>query len=133
MNTFSKVLSISALLACASPAMAQISFDIHIGPPPPRREVVVAAPFEGAVWVGGYQRYDRDGGRYVWVPGAWQHPPRQNVTWVKPRYVHNGDHYNYQEGRWAEKANGKHDNGKHKGWDKQEGNRGRGNGGGGDR
>lgn len=126
MNTFTKILSISALLACATPAMAQISFDIHIGPPPPRREVIVAAPYEGAVWVGGYQRYDRDQRSYVWTPGSWQRPPRENVAWVRPQYVRNGDHYDYHEGKWADK----HDNGKHNGQNKQ---RGRGNGGGGNR
>ena len=129
MNTITKILGITAVLACTTPAMAQVSLDIHIGPPPPRREVIIAAPDPTYVWVGGYQRYDRDRNNYVWVPGAWQRPPRENVRWVQPRYVHNGDHYNYQEGKWADK----HDNGKHKGQEKHEDKQGHGHGGGGDR
>ncbi|MDP4200424.1 MAG: hypothetical protein Q8922_07145 [Bacteroidota bacterium] len=115
MRNLIKVLSLCGLLALATPAFAQIHVDVHFGaPPPPRYEVVVPAPTPSAVWVPGNYAFDVRLARYVWVPGRWQVPPTPYHVWVAPRYVRRGDHYDYYEGTW-------HDNGKHKGWEKQEG------------
>jgi threonine aldolase len=40
----------------------------------------------GFVWVGGYHRWD--GGRYVWVPGHYDRPPRPHAVWVQHHWVH---------------------------------------------
>ena len=114
MKKLLQLMSISAILTLATPSFAQIHLDIHIGPPAPRHEVIVESPYAGATWVPGY--YSFDGGAYVWVPGRWERPPRENAYWVEPRYERHGDHYDYFAGRWADK----HDNGLHKGWAKQE-------------
>jgi len=98
-----KVLSFCGLMAIAAPAFAQISFDIHIGPPRPRREVVVEAPYPEAIWVAGYYRYDYDGGAYIWVPGSWQRPPHAGAYWIAPRYAHRGGRYGFVAGHWGDR------------------------------
>ena len=84
-----KTLGFLALLAFSvsvtSPASAQVGFSIRIGaPPPPRPEVVVTAPFPGAIWVPGY--YAVEFGHYRWIPGTWQRPPYEGARWFAPRY-----------------------------------------------
>jgi hypothetical protein len=113
MRKFIKLLSLCGLLAIASPAFSQVHLNINIGPPPPRREVIVVAPYPGAMWVPGYHVYSAPASGYVWVPGSWQRPPREQVVWIQPRYVRQGDHYDYYEGRWGNP-------GKHKGQGKHE-------------
>ena len=102
MNNIIKVVSICVILALAAPAFAQVSFDIHFGPPPPRREVVVESPFEGAIWVAGYNQYDYDNNEYRWRPGSWQRPPREGASWVKPRYDRRGGRYGFVAGHWKD-------------------------------
>ena len=75
MKNLIKVISFCGILAMAVPAFAQISFNIRIGPPPPRREVIITAPFAGAIWVPGYYVFDYAIGQYRWVPGVWRRPP----------------------------------------------------------
>ena len=119
MNNLIKVVSLCGLMAFATPAFAQISFNIRIGPPPPRREVIVAAPYEGAIWVAGYNQYDYDNNHYRWVPGSWQRPPREGAAWVQPRYARRGGRYGFVAGHWQD-----HDAGRGHG-DNGRGNRGR--------
>lgn len=71
---------------------------VRIGPPPPRREVVVVRPGPQYVWVKGYHRWD--GNQYVWVPGAWVMPPRPRAVWVDGRWVHRSQGWIWVEGRW---------------------------------
>ena len=99
MRTFLTTLGFSAFLALATlfaqPASAQIGFSIHIGaPPPPRAEVVVTAPFPGAIWVPGY--YVVEFGHYRWIPGSWQRPPYEGARWFAPRYENGA----FIAGRW---------------------------------
>ncbi|MDP4219553.1 MAG: hypothetical protein Q8916_00385 [Bacteroidota bacterium] len=121
MRKLFRVFLFLTLTVSTLPASAQIRISLSIGlPPPPRHEVVVEAPFPGAVWISGYYVYNSGSARYDWVPGRWQAPPSPNHIWVAPRYVRRGDHYEYYEGTWK-------DNGKHKGWSKQKGPKGKGN------
>jgi hypothetical protein len=136
MHNLLKSIVFSGLVALAVPAFAQIHLNINIGPPQPQREIVVEAPRAGVVWVPGYYVYDRSVERYMWLPGRWQAPPAPHQVWVAPRYVRNGNSYDYYEGRWGASRRSKgdnqndngnhHDNGKHKGRDKGEGNSGHG-------
>ena len=97
MRNLIKAVSFCALLALASPAFAQIGLSIRIGaPPPPVPEVVVAAPFAGAVWVPGYYFFDFGIHNYRWIGGTWQHPPYAGARWIAPRY----DHGAFIAGRW---------------------------------
>jgi len=77
-------------------SFAQIA--IRIGPPPPVYERRGPPPDRGYVWINGYHRYE--GGQYVWTPGRWERPPREHQRWVAHRWVHRGDHWEMQEGRW---------------------------------
>jgi len=113
-------------IGIAAPAFAQISFDIHIGPPAPRHEVIVAAPDPEFIWVPGYYLYDRD--EYRWVPGSWQRPPHPGAYWIAPRYAHRGDRYGFVAGRWGDRGgnrghgdHGDNGHGKGRGHDKGEG------------
>ncbi len=83
------------LLAAASSASAQVSFNVHIGPPPPPVAYhVPAMPGPGYVWVEGYQ-YPQ-GSHYRWHDGYWTRPPYAGAYWVAP--YHTGSQY--YAGRW---------------------------------
>ena len=97
MNKTLRVLAISAvLLALASTARAQVTFDVHFGRPipPPRAYVVPAQPGPGYIWVEGY--WYPVGSRYVWHNGYWTRPPYEGAYWVAP-YHERGQYF---AGRW---------------------------------
>jgi hypothetical protein len=77
-------------------ATAQVSFDIHIGQPPPapRAYRVPARPGPDYVWVEGYQYPVQ--GHYAWHDGYWTRPPYQGAYWVEP---YHGDGH-YYVGHW---------------------------------
>ena len=97
---------IAALLALPLAAHAQhVSFGVRIGvpgpvyvaAPPPAyryREVVVASPGPGYIWVHGHYSWR---GQWVWIPGAWVMPPQPGVTWVDGAY----EGQNWVEGHWV--------------------------------
>jgi hypothetical protein len=83
---------------CAAAAPSVRAY-VRIGPPAPVVEVRTAAPGPGYVWVAGYHRWD--GSAYVWVPGAWQRPPRAHGRWSAGHWVHEGPRgWYFVEGRW---------------------------------
>jgi hypothetical protein len=101
------------ILAPAVAANAQVSFGIHIGPPPPPRAYAVPAqPGPDYMWVEGYQ-YPVNG-HYQWHNGYWTRPPYQGAYWVAPYHV-GGQYY---AGRW-EGAHGVVNHDHH--WDKSRG------------
>jgi hypothetical protein len=53
---------------------------VRVGPPPPRREIVVRRPSPRHVWIPGYYRWN--GRHYTWVRGYWTLPPRPRAAWV---------------------------------------------------
>ena len=90
-------LSVSALLLAFAPAAhAQISFDIHLGTPPPapRAYAVPRQPGPDYVWVDGY--WYPVNGRYQWHNGYWTRPPYPDAYWVAPYY----DGGQYYTGHW---------------------------------
>lgn len=87
------------LAACAAlPASAQIV--VRVGPPPRVVERRPPPPMEHRDWAwhAGYHRWD--GNRYVWVPGAYEAPPRPRAIWVEGRWVHRGGGWYWREGHW---------------------------------
>lgn len=87
-----KMIFLSALLvgAAATPALAQISINIGVAPPPPRVEVVpVMAP-------------DR-----AWAPGYWAWTGNNHV-WVRGRPIMQREGYNWSPDRWEKSDNGYH-------------------------
>jgi len=97
MRRILQALSTSALLlALASPAYAQISFDARIGAPPPAPRAYRIPPQPGPdyVWVEGY--WYPVNGQYQWHNGYWTHPPYPDAYWVAP-YYERGEYYT---GHW---------------------------------
>ena len=96
MRKLLRTLTISALLlAPAAVAHAQVSFGIHIGPPPaPRAYRVPPQPGPAYEWVEGY--WYPQGSRYKWHDGYWTRPPYEGAYWVAPYHV-GGQFF---EGRW---------------------------------
>ena len=80
--------------------LAQAQVSIRIGPPPPPREVIPVRPYGHSDWAwrAGYHRWD--GGRYVWVPGAYIAPPRRGAYWAPGRWRNTPRGYVWVEGRW---------------------------------
>ena len=89
-------ISIVALfLGPATPAHAQISFGIRIGPPPPPRAYYVPAqPAPDYEWVEGY--WYPQGSHYRWHNGYWTRPPYHGAYWEQP-YYSGGRYYS---GHW---------------------------------
>ena len=86
----------ATLLLFAGTAHAQISFNVHIGtpPPPPQAYAVPVQPGPDYTWVEGY--WYPSGGHYLWHNGYWTHPPYAGAYWVAPYY----NHGQYYAGRW---------------------------------
>ena len=102
-------LAIGLLLGVA-PAMSQVTvgFGIRFGPPHPRHEVVVAAPFEDAVWISGHWAWDEYAGRYVWIGGSWV-PARPYQMWVNGSWHHGPRGWAWREGYWGHRDRGRED------------------------
>ena len=96
-------LSIAALLLALAPAVnAQVSFNIHIGTPPPAPRAYRVPPQPGPdyEWVEGY--WYPVNGRYAWHNGYWTHAPYPGAYWVAP-YYERGEYYpGYWGGRQGE-------------------------------
>jgi WXXGXW repeat (2 copies) len=93
-------LSLSALLlACAPAVYAQISFDYHMGAPPPAPRAYRVPPRPGPdyVWVEGY--WYPVNGQYRWHNGYWTRPPYPDAYWVAPYYQSNQYYTGHWEGR----------------------------------
>jgi WXXGXW repeat (2 copies) len=89
-------LALAVFLLAPAAAHAQVTFDVHIGtpPPPPVAYRVPPQPGPGYVWVEGYQ-YPQ-GGHYKWHDGYWTRPPYTGAYWVAP-YHSNSQYY---AGHW---------------------------------
>jgi hypothetical protein len=67
-------------------------------PPAPVAEYIGPAPGPGVIWIGGY--YHWSGGRWVWLRGHYEHPPRPGARWIAPRYEVRGGTRVYVRGYW---------------------------------
>jgi len=67
-------------------------------PPPIRSEARGIAPGAGYVWIDGYWGYN--GGRYAWVAGRWDRPPRGRSRWESGRWETRKGRYQYRQGHW---------------------------------
>ncbi len=88
-----------AVVALPETALAQVSINISIAPPPlPVYEQPMLVE-EGAIWTPGYWDYGQDG--YFWVPGTWVEPPEVGLLWT-PGYWGWGDGaYAWNAGYWG--------------------------------
>ena len=92
--------SVMAAAGCAASVHhGQVDLYVATAPPPPPREVIVASPGPGYVWIQGYHTWD--GRQYVWRPGRWERRPSSQQHWVDGHWAH--DHkkgYYWVEGHW---------------------------------
>ncbi len=87
-------------VASAPPPVAEMAVGPSEPPPPPPNDVRIERASADLVWIPGY--WIRRGGRYVWVEGRWDRPPRRNVVWVEPRWERRGRDYVFVEGYWRD-------------------------------
>lgn len=94
-----KKLFAASLLSCAlATGAAHAQVVVRVGPPAPIVERPGPPPHAGYVWIAGYHRWD--GGRYVWVPGRYEAPPRPHAVWVPHRWEHRNGGWVMVEGHW---------------------------------
>jgi hypothetical protein len=89
---------IAGVFALALSASSYADIYVRVGPPRPLVERRIPPPGRGYVWTPGYHRWD--GGRYVWVPGAWVLPPRPRARYLAPHWVHRRGGWVFIEGHW---------------------------------
>ncbi|MEO8081634.1 MAG: hypothetical protein ABI641_13965 [Caldimonas sp.] len=98
---FIAVLAAASATFSAPASSAPVSFDIRVGPPAPRYEVV-PAPRRGYIWTPGYWDWRRN--RHHWVAGTWARD-RPGYLYTQPTWVENGGHWRLQRGAWARRGN----------------------------
>ena len=67
-------------------------------PPPPRREVIVAAPGPGYVWVQGHWAWVSND--YVWQPGVWVVVQPGRRHWEPGHWRHDRRGWYWVDGHW---------------------------------
>ncbi len=99
-------LAVSSLGAVvATPAAAQVAFQVQVAPPPPRFEPAPAAR-RGQVWVPGYWDWRRS--RHVWVAGHYERA-RPGYVYAPTQWVQRGDRWEMQRGNWQRGGRGDRD------------------------
>jgi hypothetical protein len=106
-------------------ARSQIGVGIRIGPPAPRAEIIVAAPFPHAMWVRGHWMWDPWRGGYVWQMGSWvgrrTDDFRVDRTWARgPRG------WEWREGYWNRRDHDRRDGATWGGHERRRGHEGNG-------
>ncbi len=79
-------------------ACAERPYEVRTPPPPARYGAVGYAPGPGYVWCDGY--YDWRGGRWFWVNGFWNRPPRARAVWIPAFWEPHGRGYKFHRGKW---------------------------------
>jgi hypothetical protein len=85
-------------LLTAGTAFAKVHFYVNVGPPAAVVETRPIAPGPGYVWTPGY--YHWNGNSYVWLNGAWAHPPHHHHRYVAGVWVHGHRGWYYRNGYW---------------------------------
>jgi hypothetical protein len=90
-------LATTAMLFIGSNQASAQSVSIRIGVPPPPLivEHPWARPYRTAVWIPGHHEWID--GRWVWIGGYYDYPPRPGCHWIRARYR---DGY-YNPGHWS--------------------------------
>ncbi|WP_206245394.1 YXWGXW repeat-containing protein [Novosphingobium terrae] len=104
-----RILALAALgLACgsagmASPAMAQVSFNISVNLMPPALPVYDQPPIPGPdyIWIPGTWAWDDYVQDYYWIPGTWVLAPRPGLLWTPSWWGWQDGAYLYHPGYWG--------------------------------
>lgn len=93
-------LALAAVVSClmGRPQPAEAAVFIGVAPPAPIVEVVPPVPRVGYAWTPGYWGWN--GGRYVWVRGAYALPPRVGAAFVPGRWVSRPRGWYFVRGHW---------------------------------
>lgn len=83
-----------------SPPLAVPEISTTEPPPAPQREIIPERPSGAHVWLPGYWNWQD--GRYAWVTGHWEVPPRSQAVWVAPRWEQRGARYVFVSGYWRD-------------------------------
>ena len=89
--------SVESAPAAPRPATNRATFAVQ-APPASRKEAILDRPSPRHVWVSGY--WVLSDGKYDWVAGRWELPPRGKDTWVAPRWQRRDNGYAFSEGFW---------------------------------
>jgi hypothetical protein len=94
-----KQLLLAAVLAsaAAAPAIAQVTINIGVSPPPVQQEVIPVLP-PTQTWAPGYWAWNGD--RHVWVRGR-AITKRDGYRWAPDSWVQTGNGYSRQPGYWV--------------------------------
>jgi len=97
-----KSLLLAAVLAGAAavPAVAQVTINIGVAPPPAQYEAVPALG-PNQTWAPGYWAWNGD--RHVWVRGR-AIGKRDGYRWAPDNWVQSGNGYTRQPGYWVRDA-----------------------------
>ena len=90
---------LAALIGCALTVGASAAeVIVRVGPPRAIVERRPPPPARAYIWTPGYYRWD--GGRHVWVGGAWVMPPRPRAHWVPAHWARRPGGWVFVEGYW---------------------------------
>lgn len=97
---FSTLASLAVIACLASPAKAEVYYDVVVtNPPPSPRYEVVPVSRSGHVWAPGYWNWKHS--RHVWTPGHWVEA-RPGYVWVNERWEHDGNEWRLARGYWSD-------------------------------
>jgi hypothetical protein len=110
--------AIALVAGCKTVVVREQAQPVYVAPaPPPPAYVVVPEPPPQiiverrplpppgvVIWIDGYWHWDN--GRYAWIRGHYEKPPREHVVWVAPRYERAERGYRYEPGHWGDAPGG---------------------------
>jgi len=68
-------------------------------PPPPRVEIIPAAPMPNDIWVNGHWAWN--GVQWQWMPGRYVVRPTPRANWIPGHWRPHPGGYVWVDGRWA--------------------------------
>ncbi len=77
-----------------------VDYTADVAPPAPVVEDQPTQPEQDDSWVPGYWWWSRPLARYVWVSGAWRHPPPDQM-WNAGSWTPYNGHYTWSPGYWG--------------------------------
>lgn len=95
-------LAVASLAATSTPAAAEVSISVQIGPPPLRIEYA-PPPRHGHIWAPGH--WEWNGRAYIWSTGFWMQA-RPGYHYVQPVWVQRGNRWEMHRGGWERGGRG---------------------------